>query len=59
MLEQIGTPGQEMISTPDSRVLRLRVHSERRTADPVHDEVGGGFGATRSRSPAPWPTEVG
>jgi SAM-dependent methyltransferase len=46
MLEKIGTPGHEMISTPDATVRRLLVDCLAMTPDPVYYEVGVGIGAT-------------
>jgi len=46
MLEKIGTPGFEMISTPDRTVLALLQKCLSRHQDPVYYEIGIGIGAT-------------
>jgi SAM-dependent methyltransferase len=46
MLEKIGTPGFEMISTPDRTVLTLLQKCIDRCENPVYFEIGIGIGAT-------------
>jgi len=46
MLERLGTPGHETISTPDAEVLALLGRIAAAEPDPVFYEIGVGVGAT-------------
>ncbi len=46
MLEKIGRPGFETVSTPDAEVLRRLAELSARVPDPIIYEIGVGIGAT-------------